>query len=110
MVVVPRVHRKPSSATSPKEEVEIVSGWLDQPDVGTEPICDLLIYDLPIANKYNKIGKLLNHNRKSPLTLFMFGVFADHPDHSTAADDLALITNLFYRCTYLHKPTLLILN
>src|SRR5262249_16561418 len=37
------------------------------------------------------------------LTLFMLGVLADHTHHTTAMDDLALITNLLYRCSYLHN-------
>jgi hypothetical protein len=37
------------------------------------------------------------------LTLFVFGVFADHPDHPFAFDDLTLIANLFYGCSYFHR-------
>jgi hypothetical protein len=31
-----------------------------------------------------------------PLTLFVFRVDADHPHHTFAVDDLALVANLFY--------------
>jgi hypothetical protein len=30
------------------------------------------------------------------LSLFVFGVVADHPHHAFAVDDLALVANLFY--------------
>jgi len=33
----------------------------------------------------------------------MLLVFADHPHHTAAMDDLALIANLLYRCPNLHK-------
>ncbi len=36
------------------------------------------------------------------LALLVLCVFADHPDHSLAGDDLALDANLLYRCTDLH--------
>ena len=36
------------------------------------------------------------------LSLFVFGVFADDPDHPFALDDLTLITDLFYRSPNLH--------
>src|SRR5262249_12775595 len=39
------------------------------------------------------------------LTLFMLGVLADHTHHAPAVDDLALITNLLYRCSYFHNPS-----
>jgi hypothetical protein len=32
---------------------------------------------------------------QSTLALFVFRVFADHPHHALAADDLALVANLF---------------
>src|ERR1041384_6867848 len=38
-----------------------------------------------------------------PLPLLVFGIGADHPDHPTAVNDLALITNLLDRCSYLHN-------
>ena len=37
------------------------------------------------------------------LALLMLRVLADHPHHTAAMDDLALVTNLLYRCTYLHN-------
>src|ERR1700736_2645734 len=37
------------------------------------------------------------------LALFVFRVDADHPHYAFAVDDLALITNLFYRCSYFHN-------
>src|ERR1700730_530510 len=37
------------------------------------------------------------------LALLVFRVDADHPHHAFAVDDLALITNLFYRCSYFHN-------
>src|SRR5580704_1607465 len=43
---------------------------------------------------------------KSPglaLPLFVFRVYADHPHHTLAVDDLALVTDLLYRCSYFHK-------
>ena len=36
------------------------------------------------------------------LPLFMFRILADHAHHAFAVDDLALVTNLFYRCSYFH--------
>ena len=33
----------------------------------------------------------------------MLLVRANHPDHPTAADNLALVANLFYRCSNLHR-------
>src|SRR5690349_359353 len=36
----------------------------------------------------------------------MFGILADHPHHTFAMDDLALIANFLYRCSYLHNPVL----
>src|SRR5450631_1369681 len=38
------------------------------------------------------------------LTLLVFGDYADHPHHTLAVDDLALVTNLLYRCSYFHNP------
>src|SRR5579863_7577176 len=38
-----------------------------------------------------------------PLALFVFRVDADHPYHAFAVDDLALVANLLYRCSYLHN-------
>ena len=35
----------------------------------------------------------------------MLLVLADHSHHTAAMDDLALVTNLLYRCTYLHTTT-----
>jgi len=37
------------------------------------------------------------------LALFMFWVHADHPHYTLAVDDLALVTNLLNRCSYLHN-------
>src|ERR1700691_200200 len=37
------------------------------------------------------------------LTLLMFRVLADHPHHTLAVDDLALVTNFLYRCSYFHN-------
>ena len=36
----------------------------------------------------------------------MFWVRADHPHHSFAVDDLALVAHLLYRSTYFHKTVL----
>jgi hypothetical protein len=36
------------------------------------------------------------------LALLVLGVLADHTHHATAVDDLALVTDLLYRCTNLH--------
>jgi hypothetical protein len=41
---------------------------------------------------------------KSALALFVFRVDANHPHHTFAMDDLALVANLFYRCSDLHNP------
>src|SRR5271155_1161907 len=38
------------------------------------------------------------------LALFVFRVDADHPHHTFAVDDLALVTDFLYRCSYFHKP------
>jgi len=37
------------------------------------------------------------------LTLLVLGVLADHPHHTLAVDDLALIADFLYRCSYLHS-------
>src|SRR5271169_1477604 len=37
------------------------------------------------------------------LALFMFRVDANHPHHTLAVDDLALVANLLYRCSYFHN-------
>ncbi len=37
------------------------------------------------------------------LALFVLCVLADHPNHPTAGDDLALHANLLYRCANLHR-------
>src|ERR1700733_6980120 len=39
------------------------------------------------------------------LALFMFRVDADHPHHTLAVNDLALVTDLFYRCSYFHNSS-----
>src|SRR6185437_9604051 len=39
---------------------------------------------------------------QSALALLVLRVFADHPDHPAAVDDLALRANLLYRCSDLH--------
>src|SRR5712691_5122506 len=36
------------------------------------------------------------------LALFMFRVDANHPYHTLAVDDLALVANLLDRCSYFH--------
>src|ERR1035437_4798663 len=41
----------------------------------------------------------------SPLALFVFRVFADHPHYSLAVDDLALVANLLYRRSYFHNSS-----
>jgi len=38
----------------------------------------------------------------SALALLVLGVFADYAHHSSAVDDFALVTDLFYGCPYLH--------
>jgi hypothetical protein len=45
-------------------------------------------------------------NDRLSLALFMFRVFADHPHHALAADDLALVANLFDRSPYFHDENL----
>src|SRR5215470_1835275 len=40
-----------------------------------------------------------------PLPLLMFRVLADHPHHTAAVNDLALVTDFLYRCSYLHNPS-----
>jgi hypothetical protein len=40
----------------------------------------------------------------SALALFVFRVNANHPHHTLAVDDLALVTNFLYRRSYFHKP------
>jgi hypothetical protein len=37
-----------------------------------------------------------------PLALLVFRVDANDPNHAAAVDDLAFVTNLFYRCPYFH--------
>jgi hypothetical protein len=45
-------------------------------------------------------------NLQLPLTLFVLGIDADHTHHTLAVHDLALVTDLFYRRSYLHRsPT-----
>src|SRR6201987_448550 len=34
----------------------------------------------------------------------MFRIYAHHPHHALAVDDLALVANFLYRCSYLHNP------
>jgi hypothetical protein len=41
-----------------------------------------------------------------PLALFVFRVDTDHPHHTFAVNDLALVTDFLYRRSYFHKPTL----
>src|SRR6266851_513439 len=41
-----------------------------------------------------------------PLSLLVFRILANHPHHTLAVDDLALIANLLYRCPYFHKSVL----
>src|SRR5579862_465089 len=40
------------------------------------------------------------------LTLLVFRRLANHPHYSLAVDDLALVTNFLYRCSYFHKSVL----
>src|SRR5579872_2121326 len=42
--------------------------------------------------------------RDLALALFMFRIHADHAHHTFAVDDLALVTDFLYRCSYLHNP------
>jgi hypothetical protein len=37
------------------------------------------------------------------LALFMFRVDADHTHHAFTVDDLALVADFLYRCSYLHN-------
>jgi hypothetical protein len=37
------------------------------------------------------------------LALLVFRSFADHTHHTLAVDDLALIADFLYRCSYFHK-------
>jgi len=41
----------------------------------------------------------------SALALFVFRILADHAHHPAAVDDLALVTDFLYRCSYLHKTS-----
>jgi hypothetical protein len=41
--------------------------------------------------------------RASALALFVFLVLANHPHHTAAMDDLALVANFLYRCSDFHK-------
>src|SRR6266567_3915530 len=41
-----------------------------------------------------------------PLALFVFRILADHPHHALAVNDLALVANFLYRCSYFHKAVL----
>src|SRR3954452_1858465 len=41
---------------------------------------------------------------RSPLTLLVTGVLADHEDRTVAADDLALLAHRLDRRSYLHDP------
>jgi hypothetical protein len=45
-----------------------------------------------------------------PLSLFVFGIRANHPHHTLAVDDLALIANFLYRCSYFHNSSALSLS
>src|SRR5690242_8077264 len=38
------------------------------------------------------------------LALFMFRDYANHPHYTLAVDDLALVANFLYRCSYFHNP------
>src|SRR5712692_5194025 len=40
------------------------------------------------------------------LSLLVFRILADHPHHTLAVDDLALIANFLDRCPYFHKSVL----
>jgi hypothetical protein len=40
--------------------------------------------------------------KKLALALFVFGVFAQHPDHAFAPNHFALVTNFLNRCSNLH--------
>src|SRR5690349_9250524 len=42
------------------------------------------------------------HKPSLSLTLLVLGILADHPHHALAANDLALVANLFDRCPYFH--------
>src|SRR5208282_5798553 len=41
-----------------------------------------------------------------PLALLMFRVDADHPHHTFAVDNLALVTDFLNRCSYFHNQFL----
>jgi hypothetical protein len=41
----------------------------------------------------------------SALTLLVFRVLANHPHHTLAVDDLALVADFLYRCSDFHKPS-----
>jgi hypothetical protein len=40
-----------------------------------------------------------------PLALFVFRDDADHPHDTFAVDDLALVANLLYGCSYFHNSS-----
>src|SRR5579863_6836789 len=42
----------------------------------------------------------------SSLSLLVFRILANHPHHTLAVDDLALVANFLHRCPYFHKPVL----
>src|SRR5664279_6619880 len=44
----------------------------------------------------------LRSDRALTLALLVLRVLADHPNHPTAVDDFALVTNLLNRCPNLH--------
>src|SRR5580698_2795021 len=66
------------------------------------------IVSLPSAAKA-ALRYVLTARRKSrlfqslALALFMFRNHANHPHHTLAVDDLALVANFLNRCAYFHK-------
>src|SRR5580700_282872 len=68
------------------------------------------IVSLPSAAKA-ALRYVLTARRKSrpfqslALALFMFRNHANHPHHTLAVDDLALVANFLNRCAYFHIPS-----
>src|SRR6202166_2156664 len=49
------------------------------------------------------MGPKLEARSLLSLTLFVFRILANHPHYSLAVDDLALVANFLYRCSYFHN-------
>src|SRR5882762_9073658 len=49
------------------------------------------------------VGALEQPSRALALALFVLRILANHPYHSVARDDLALVTHFLDRCSYFHN-------